>query len=207
MFGIPPVFLIGPPNAGSDKEKEYQTIAEELFSNGRGYLPNGSDIKYVNAGGGRAPYRELLEYLDKQITLVGTGGLLTMLTEAGSGTLAGGAHSDTFQQIARGDAAAVSEVFQRTIDLPVLRAAFPGRPALAYFQLAPNDAGQTPMAVAQEAAALAAAGFVVDPEQLAEKTGYRQAPAAPAGTAGTVPVNGGAETGGSGVAGGTGSGK
>ncbi|MFZ4394591.1 MAG: phage portal protein family protein [Kiritimatiellia bacterium] len=98
-----------------------------------------------------------------------------------SGESCGGAHSDTFQQIARGDAAAVSEVFQRGIDLPVLRSAFPGRPALAYFQLAPNDAGQTPAAVAQEAAALAAAGFVVDPAQLAEKTGYRQAEVASAG--------------------------
>ena len=181
VYGIPPVFLIGPPNAVGDKEKEYQAIAEELFSNGRGYLPNGSDIKFVNAGGGRPPYREQLEYIDRQITLIGTGGLLTMLTESGSGTLAGGAHSDTFQQIARGDASTVSGVFQRGIDLPVLTANFPGQPVLAFFQFAPTTLGQA-SAVAQDVAALASAGFVVDPVQLSEKTGYREAP--------VVPVNG-----------------
>jgi hypothetical protein len=43
-----------------------------------------------------------MEYLDRQITMVGTGGLLTMLAESGSGTLAGAAHTETFMQIARG---------------------------------------------------------------------------------------------------------
>ncbi len=175
LFGIPPVFLIGPPNAVGDKEKEYQAIAADLFSNGRGFLPNGSDIKFANGGGGRPPYRELLEYIDRQITLVGTGGLLTMLTESGSGTLAGGAHSDTFQQIARGDASIVSDVFQRGIDLPVLTENFPGQPVLAFFQFAPTTLGAA-SAVAQDVAALAAAGFTVDPAQVSEKTGYRMAP-------------------------------
>jgi phage gp29-like protein len=175
VYGIPPVFFIGPPNAVGDKEKEYQVIAENLFSDGRGYLPNGSDIKFVNGGGGRPPYREQMEYVDRQITLLATGGLLTMLTESGSGTLAGGAHSDTFQQIARGDASTVSDVFQRGIDLPVLAENFPGQPVLAFFQFAPTTLGAA-SAVAQDVAALAAAGFTVDPAQVSEKTGYRAAP-------------------------------
>jgi len=175
VYGIPPVFFIGPPNAVGDKEKEYQVIAENLFSDGRGYLPYGSDIKFVNGGGGRAPYREQLEYVDRQITLLATGGLLTMLTEAGSGTLAGGAHSDTFQQIARGDASTVSGVFQRAIDVPVLAENFPGQPVLAFFQFAPTTLGAA-SAVAQDVAALASAGFTVDPAQVSEKTGYRVAP-------------------------------
>ena len=184
VYGIPPVFLIGPPNAVGDKEKEYQTIAEELFSNGRGYLPNGSDVKFVNGGGGRPPYREQVEYIDRQITLIGTGGLLTMLTESGSGTLAGGAHSDTFQQIARGDASTVSGVFQRGIDLPVLTDKFPGQPVLAFFQFAPTTLGQA-SAVAQDVAALAAAGFTVDPAQVSERTGFRMATLATVAKPGT----------------------
>jgi len=45
-------------------------------------------VKYVDGGGtGRAPFRDHLDYLDRQITLLGTGGLLTMLAESGSGTL------------------------------------------------------------------------------------------------------------------------
>ena len=43
----------------------------------------------MNGGGtGTPPFRDNLDYLDRQITLLGTGGLLTMLTESGSGTLA-----------------------------------------------------------------------------------------------------------------------
>ena len=174
LYGIPPVFLIGPPNAVGEKEKEYQAIAEDLMSNGRGYLPNGADIKFANAGNaGKPPYRDMLDYTDRQITLIGTGGLLTMLTESGSGTLAGGAHSDSFMQIARGDASLIGGVFQRSIDLPVLSANFPGQPILAYFEFAPAAHGEASV-VAQDVAALAAAGFKVDPAQVSEKTGYRE---------------------------------
>jgi phage gp29-like protein len=138
VYGIPSVFLIGPPSAGTDQAKAYQEICEQILSDGRGYLPNGSDIKYVTAGGNKPPFRDHLDYLDRQITVVGTGGLLTMLAEAGSGTLAGNAHSDTFLQIARGDAVALSEVFQREIDLPMLAQEFPGWRPQAYFEFAPR---------------------------------------------------------------------
>jgi|GEM_PF-4804551 len=51
------------------------------------YLPNGTDVKHVNGGGtGKPPFRDNLDYLDRQITLPGTGGRLTVLTEGGSGT-------------------------------------------------------------------------------------------------------------------------
>jgi phage gp29-like protein len=188
VFGIPSAFLIGPPNASAEKEKEYQAIAESLISDGRGYLPNGSDIKYVTGGGGKPPFRDHIEYIDRLITMVGTGGLLTMLTESGSGTLAGSAHRDTFLQIARGDAVTLSEVFQREIDLPMLSGAFPGYPALAYFEFAPSISDQASRVV-QDAAALAAAGFAVDPTEVEEKSGYRlrpvMAPAAPVMGGGT----------------------
>jgi phage gp29-like protein len=71
---------------------------------------------------------EHIEYIDRQITIAATGGLLTMLSEAGSGTLAGGAHSETFMQIARGDAVLLSGLLQREIDLPLLEQFFPGQP-------------------------------------------------------------------------------
>ena len=172
VYGIPSVFLVGPPNASADREKEFQEIAELLINDGRGYLPNGSDIKYVNGGGGKAPFLEHIEYLDKQITIAATGGLLTMLSEAGSGTLAGGAHSETFMQIARADAVSLSAVLQRDIDLPLLAEAFPGQPALAYFEFSPVASDQTRQVVS-DAVELSKAGLRVDPAEVAEKTGYR----------------------------------
>jgi len=175
VYGIPSVFLVGPPNTPDSKAAEYQTIAEQLISDGRGYLPNGSDIKYVNGGGNHPPFRERLEYLDRQITLVATGGLLTMLTEPGSGTLAGNAHTDTFLQIARSDAAMVSEVMQKHFDLPLLSEFFPGQPVHAYFEFAPSTGSEVSRVVA-DAETLARAGVAIDLDELSEKTGYKLSP-------------------------------
>jgi phage gp29-like protein len=172
VYGIPSVFLVGPPNTPEAKEEEYQRIAEQLISDGRGYLPYGADIKYVNGGGNRPPFLERIEYIDRQITLVATGGLLTMLTQSGSGTLAGEAHTETFMQIARGDAMAVSEVFQKHLDVPLLAEFFPGQPVLAYFEFAP-PAGNEVSRVIEDAVNLAKAGLMIDPEELSEKSGYR----------------------------------
>jgi phage gp29-like protein len=174
VYGIPSVFLIGPPNTPDSKAEEYQKIAEQLISDGRGYLPNGSDIKYVNGGGNRPPFQDRIEYIDRQMTLVATGGLLTMLTDAGSGTLAGGAHMETFMQIARGDALAVSEVLQEHFDAPLLAEFFPGQPVLAYFEFAPSPSVQSSRVV-EDAGKLAKAGYRIDPDELSEKTGYRLA--------------------------------
>ena len=109
-----------------------------LVKDSRGCLPNGTAVKYVEGGcggGSKAPFRDHLDYLDKQITLLGTGGLLTMLTESGSGTLAGGAHQQAFDQVAKGDAVLISEALQRDFDKPLLDQYFPGWPVEAGFEL------------------------------------------------------------------------
>ena len=172
VYGIPSVFLVGPPNTSKEKEKEYQAIAEGIISDGRGYLPFGSDLKYVNAYGNKPPFMERIDYLDQQITLAATGGLLTMLAEPGSGTLAGNAHADTFLQIARSDAAVLSGIMQEQFDGPLLREYFPGEPVLAYFEFAPPAADEVSRVV-RDAVELAKAGVQIDLAELSEKTGYR----------------------------------
>ena len=172
VYGIPSIFLVGPPNTPETKEAEYHKVAQEIMSDGRGYLPYGSDVKFVNGGGNKPPFLEHIDYIDRQITLAATGGLLTMLAESGSGTLAGNAHSDTFLQIARGDAALLSGLFQEQFDTPLLREYFPGRPILAYFEFAPPAADEVSRVV-KDAVELAKAGFRMDVEELSEKTGYR----------------------------------
>ena len=136
VYGIPSMFFVGPPGVTEEKEKQYLAIAQDLVKDGRGYLPNGTDVKYVNGGGtGKPPFRDNLDYVDRQITLLGTGGLLTMLTESGSGTLAGNAHQEAFNQVAKADAVMVAEALQRDFDKPMLAAAFPGWPVEAGFEL------------------------------------------------------------------------
>jgi hypothetical protein len=114
---------------------------------------------------------EHIEYIDRQITIGATGGLLTMLSESGSGTLAGSAHSETFMQIARSDAVLLSGVLQRDIDVPILNRFFPGQPVQAYFEFAPVVSQQSSRIVS-DAVQLAGAGVPIDTKEIAEKTGY-----------------------------------
>ena len=171
VYGIPSIFLVGPPNADEAKQKEYQAVAEEILSNGRGFLPHDSDIKFVTGGGEKPPFHDQIKYLDEQITIAATGGLLTMLAQPGSGTLAGNAHQNTFLQIAKSDAIKLAGVLQNTIDVPLLSKFFPGQPPMAYFEFSPGLNHATSQVV-QDAIDLKSAGMQIDPAELSEKTGY-----------------------------------
>jgi len=171
VYGIPSIFLVGPPNADETKQKEYQAVADDILSNGRGFLPHDSDIKFVTGGGGRPPFHDQIKYLDEQITIASTGGLLTMLSAPGSGTLAGNAHQDSFLQIAKSDAVTLAGILQNAIDVPLLAEYFPGQPALAYFEFSPGLTHATSQVV-QDAIDLKTAGLDIDPAELSEKTGY-----------------------------------
>jgi hypothetical protein len=136
VYGIPWIFLVGPPGVPAGKEAEYQAIAEKLIADARGYLPHGADIKTGNAGErGANPFKDFLSWLREEVVLAGTGGKLTMLAESGSGTLAGGAHQDAWDDIVLGEGAKISEVLQCAIDRPHLRKKFPGEPIVAKFEM------------------------------------------------------------------------
>lgn len=171
IYGIPSGVVIGPQNVPEDKESDYETAAQDIAEGGSGYLPYGSLYEPNTAARGTQPFEARLRYLSEKLVLAGTGGKLTMLTESGSGTLAGGAHKEVFDQIAAGDARRISEVINRQLSKKWIEEDFPGRKVLAYFELAANeeaDVGE----VVEHVAKLATAGYQVDPEQVSEKTGY-----------------------------------
>lgn len=168
------VFMIGPPGTTEAKEQEYMTMAEKLTSNMRGYLPPGSDIKVTDlAARSKLPYFDRIEYSDRQIVMAATGGLLTMLAQSGSGTLAGNAHSETLVGLARADAAAISEVFQRQFDREVLKAFFPGEAIAVYFKFDIPRAEETMAQLIEATSALSWAGYRINQEQLEEKLGLK----------------------------------
>lgn len=172
IYGIPAVFIILPKDIPDDKKTEYRDAAEAAAEGRGGSLPNGSDVKTLNEVRGVQPFDARLKYLSEKLVLAGTGGLLTMLTEAGSGTLAGGAHSDTFKTIARKEARVISELFQRKIDQKILDEKFPGKPRLAYFAIAAEEE-QDIGDIVTHFQGLAQAGLQVDPEDASERTGYK----------------------------------
>lgn len=53
VYGIPSVFLVGPPNTPSSKEAEYQAVAEQIIADGRG-VSAARERNQVGVGGGWA---------------------------------------------------------------------------------------------------------------------------------------------------------
>lgn len=172
-FGVPSIFAVMPQNVPADKVDEYQELAEKVISDSRGALPFGTDVKSVDPGArGAAPFEKHLEALDKEIVMAITSGQLTMLAESGSGTLAGGAHSETFMRVARALARRITSCMQQQFDRDILNARFPGQPPLAYFEIL-AEAETNVSEVIEDVTALKQAGFDVDAEQVAERTAYR----------------------------------
>ena len=171
IYGIPGGVLIGPPNVPQGREAEYETAAGNIAEGGNGYAPHGSEWHPNEGPRGTNPFLERMKFLSEKLVLAGTSGKLTMLAESGSGNLAGGAHKETFNTLARAEAKKITEAFQKSIDAPLLDRLFPGQPHLAYFELAANE--ETDIGdVITHAKELAAAGFSIKVDELSERTGY-----------------------------------
>jgi phage gp29-like protein len=185
IYGIPGGVLVGPPGIPAEKAAAYEAAAREIAEGGSGYAPNGSEWKPNDAPRGNQPFAERLSYLTEKLILAGTGGLLTMLTKSGSGTLAGNAHADVFEQIAKADARKISEDVNHQLVEDMLEEGFPGKDQVAYFELASTEETKVGEVVAH-VVQLCSAGYIVDPAQVQEKTGYtvKLNPAGPAPDAG-----------------------
>lgn len=170
IYGIPGWIIIMPDNIDPDRESEYRAAAQSVAEGGSGALPNGSDAKCSDAPRGTIPFQQRSEWLDQRLVLAGTGGLLTMLAESGSGTLAGGAHMEAFKTLARSDAREISEIFQQGIDIPFLAERFPGRPVLAYWELSAKEEQDIGATITQ--VATLATFFDLDPAEVSERTGF-----------------------------------
>jgi phage gp29-like protein len=184
IYGIPSGIVIMPGSIPPGKESEYEDAARRIAEGGNGALPAGSDYKPNDQPRGVNPFSSYLDFLTQKLVLVGTGGLLTMLTQSGSGTLAGSAHTETFQTIAKAEARKINASFQRGLDDEVLDEKFPGKPHLAYFELAAQEETDTGQIV-DEVLKLSQAGYQADPDEVSEKTSYTltlkpPTPAAPA---------------------------
>lgn len=172
IYGLPGGVVIGPSNVPQGQEGRYESSAEGIAKGGSGYLPFGSTYVANGYPSGTAPFAEWLGWLQKQVVLVGTGGLLTVINGAtGLGSGQSAAHSDAFDSLARRDARGISELFNRSMDAELLNALFPGRPRLAYWTLAPEDApGQSE--VLDAILKLSQAGYRVETPKVTELVGY-----------------------------------
>lgn len=173
-YAVPAIFIIGPPNVAKDKEKEYQSTAEQIVGDGRGYLPNGSTVSGVDAPGGHSEvFEKRLRWLQELMVLAGTGGVLTMLSgNTGIGKGPADEHEDTWLDIAANVAGLISETLQEQFDDPLLDRETPGQPHLAYFELKKPEKTKDASAVLTDAKTAADAGYEMEEGELSEKSGY-----------------------------------
>lgn len=136
VFGNPALFFKMPPGTSDDQRDEYASIIKEISSDGAGVYPDGGEIHTVETSAANADaFSSRAEWCDKALVRRATGGLLTVLAESGSGTLAGSAHMEAFRQIAANDAISIAECINRQYVRRRIAAQFPGEPVLVYFKL------------------------------------------------------------------------
>ena len=172
IYGVPRWLIITPPDVPKEQEVEYKHAADTIAAGGSGSLPHGSVAMPTDKPRSTEPFRPRLDWIQEQLVLAGTGGLLSMLAmPTGIGHGATGAHEDAFKKISKKEARKISEIFQTQFDAPLLAQKFPGQPRLAYFELTANEETDV-SAVCAQALQLSQAGYALDVGQLSGKTGY-----------------------------------
>ena len=181
VYGNPSIFLELPPATGEQMARVYDALAKRIIGDGRGTVPSGSKFQTVETRQNNCDsFEKRARWCADAIITVATGGLLTITTESGSGTLAGSAHMESFENLVAGSAASISAVINRQFTRRLLAAAFPDDPPLAYFSLAPEPADER-MQLAQLLATLKTAGWQTTQEKASElmQMDVEPVPAAP----------------------------
>lgn len=173
LFGIPTPIITMPAGATESQKSAYEAACSAIAQGRPVALPNGSTATFPDGTRGNEPFSAYLKWCDEQMVLIGTGGLLTMLSmPQGIGSGSSDVHDAAFQSIAKAEAYRISEIFQRQLDKPFLARAFPGKPILAYFEIAAQEATD-PGTILEHATKANTAGFQMDPAELSEMTGYK----------------------------------
>ena len=168
-FGIPRA-VVGVPAGAQDHDKWFEQ-AKRISQGNPGVLPAESTVSWPNLQSGTDPFEKMCRYLDEQIVLSSTNGMLTVLPQSGSGTLAGGAHAEAFRDLSRATASKISAIFQRDVDEYVLRSnGFDGE-IWAYFSLE-YERDRDSTAVADMLKSLREAGVKVGIKELQERIGW-----------------------------------
>ena len=174
--------------------EEFRRAAEAMADAISTTLPAGSQVNLASEARGTNPFLEFVTHQQKLIVLLATGGTLTSLAESGTGTLAGNAQMDVWEQIVRRDAEIIGAAIHERVALPYLREHFPGRPVVAEFALG-RDAEPTPEEMFDLAAKAVAAGYRMAQPDLEEATGYALEGLQTPSEGGLPPFTGGASAG------------
>ena len=188
-FGIPAAFFETPPGSTEQQALEFDAVVQKLIGEGSGVIPNGAKLHtFETSRDNTQTFEARARWCDDALLQLILGGKLTMTTEAGSGTLAGNAHQESFERLCSSSARSISECINRQFCRRILRSAFPGSPVLASFSLAPEKEDDR-AAQAQIIATLSSAGFRPSAETVSELIGFEVQPVAPSPAPAFPPVS------------------
>lgn len=170
-FGVPSLFTKFEKDSVRPNDMAgYLDIINKVLSAGRGALPHGVDITSTSAMIGSSathPFQPHLDYCNFELVLAGTGGKLTMLSDAtGIGAGASPAHEEVFKDIAEGEGEEICELLRSQIDEPELKRRGFDRPLVEFALevMKPEDKEKN----AQILGSIAAAGYRTTDEQASE---------------------------------------
>lgn len=172
-YGLPNFIATMHAGATDVQRDEYLKTAKAVREGQPAALPNGGSVTTVGTESrGQDPFSLFLEHQEKQIVLMATGGTLTSLAQADTGSLAGGAQMDVWRQIVARDVTVISSAINRALVRPFLEAAYPGKPIAADFKI---EAVEKPgkKETADLAVALRNAGYTIDQGELEEAVGFK----------------------------------
>ena len=172
-YGLPNFIATMHAGATDAQRDEYLKTAKAVREGQPAALPNGGSVTTVGTESrGQDPFSLFLEHQEKQIVLMATGGTLTSLAQADTGSLAGGAQMDVWRQIVARDVTVISAAINRALVRPFLKTTFPGKPVAAEFKI---EAVEKPgkKETADLAVSLRNAGYTIDQSELEEAVGFK----------------------------------
>lgn len=172
-YGLPPVIITMPEFTSKEDQEAYVEAAAAVFEGRSGVIPHDSDVNFASESRGVNPFTDFIEHQMKLFVLMATGGTLTSLSEAGSGTLAGNAQMDVWRQIVRADVRIVSNAINKQLCEGIIKAHpdFKGKPVLAEFRLNPEPQ-MTADQILDLAGKAASAGLELDEKEISQICGF-----------------------------------
>ena len=171
-YALPKPAVTMAANATNDQREDYLRAAKAVENGQVSVWPSGTNITDF-AGGSRGtdPFDSFINHQEKLIVLLATGGTLTSLAQADTGSLAGGAQMQVWKEIVRRDSGILSQAVKRSLIRPFLAAKFGAQPCAVDFSLDfPSE--RSAKDAADIAATLRNAGYLVDQGELEKAVGF-----------------------------------
>lgn len=166
-YGSAPAIITAPKEASLAVMDALEQACDELKSGGSVVLPQGCDAHPLQASNiGHEYFLSRINMADRDQVRFVMAGTLTVLTESGSGTLAGNAHENSWKNVIRAVCCKVANAFNKTLSPLILGEAEP----LARLSIVFREQ-QSPQEKAYELATLAGADIKLSDAELVDKLG------------------------------------